>query len=196
VLANPEKMYKYASVAVAKKQDIDTIRKNLLRYSVECVIATPFENLRLKGAANSAIIYHNVRFEELLSIVSNNKDFEFGGRNLLIISIADYVRLTERNQRNIMTEADFSSLEVWLKRQYPNEKLKMWKFITDDNDHEFYIQTDSKESSLYIYIVMTQFLERSSFKSPKGLDRMDEIEKDARFNLFYPLEKIKYTSPY
>jgi hypothetical protein len=54
-------------------------------------------------------------------------------------------------------EADFDNLKGWLNRQYPNERLKMWKFITDDKDQEFYIQTGSKESSLYIYIVMKQF---------------------------------------
>ena len=154
---NPEKIYKYASVAVTKKQDVETIRGKLKKYGVDCIITTPFETLKLKGAANSSIIYHNNRFEELLSIVSNNKDFEFGGRYLLIISITDYIKLTERNQRNIMSETDFKSLEVWLHRYYPSERLKMWKFITDDNDQEFYIQTGSKESSLYIYIVMTQF---------------------------------------
>jgi hypothetical protein len=56
-----------------------------------------------------------------------------------------------------MSETDFNSLAVWLNKQYPNETLKMWKFITDQNDQEFYVETGSKESSLYTYIVMSQF---------------------------------------
>jgi hypothetical protein len=88
-----------------------------------------------------------------------------------------------------MSETDFNSLAVWLNKQYPNETLKMWKFITDQNDQEFYIETGSKESSLYTYIVMTQFLERSSFKNPKGLERMSDRERQSRFRLVYPSKK-------
>jgi hypothetical protein len=63
VTENAEQIYKYASVAVAKKQDVETIKEKLRKYGVECVIKTPFVTLKLKGAANSAIIYHNTRFE-------------------------------------------------------------------------------------------------------------------------------------
>jgi hypothetical protein len=75
--------------------------------------------LKLKGAINSAILHHNTRFDELLSVVSYNRDFEFGGKYLLVILITEYIRLIERNQKNIMSESDFNSLAVWLKKQYP-----------------------------------------------------------------------------
>ena len=61
----------------------------------------------------------------------------------------------------------------------------MWRFVTETGDHEYYIQTDCKESLLFIYIVMTQFSEKSSFKNPKGLERMDDREKQAKFTLCY-----------
>jgi hypothetical protein len=74
-IEKPEIEFKYASVVVAKKQDHETIIKNLMKYNISVVITTPFENLMLKGAAHSAIMYHNTRFDELLSVVSNNKEF-------------------------------------------------------------------------------------------------------------------------
>jgi hypothetical protein len=74
-IEKPEIEFKYASVVVAKKQDHETIIKNLMKYNISVVITTPFENLKLKGAAHSAIMYHNTRFDELLSVVSNNKEF-------------------------------------------------------------------------------------------------------------------------
>jgi hypothetical protein len=84
-------------VAVAKQQDMRTIIEKLIKFNIKCTIASPFVNKKLKGAANCGIIYHNHRFDQLLSIVTNNKEFELGGRQLLILPITEYLKLTERN---------------------------------------------------------------------------------------------------
>ena len=63
-------------------------------------------------------------------------------------------------------------MAVWLKKEYPNETLKLWEFIDESSDHEYYIQTGSRLSSVYIYIVMAQFKEKASFRNPKGLNKM------------------------
>lgn len=92
--------FAFASIVVAKKADHETIRANLKKYNIECVIRTPFEKLKLRGAANSSVIYHDTRFDELLGVVSYNKDFQFNGRYLLVILITPYIRLLERTKDN------------------------------------------------------------------------------------------------
>ena len=170
---------------VAKKGDHETIRGNLKKYNIDCVIRTPFEKLRLRGAANSSVLYHNTRFDELLGVVSYNNDFKFAGRYLLIILITPYIRLIDRTKDNQMNENDLKSLGVWLNREYPRETLSLWQFLNENDELEYYISTGTRESSLYIYIVMTQFQEKSSFKNPKGLERLSREEREKRFKKMY-----------
>jgi hypothetical protein len=115
---------------VAKKSDHETIKKNLMKHSISVCIKTPFENLKLKGAIHSGILYHNNRFDELLSVINFNPDFQFSGRYLLVILITEFIKLTDRNQKNVMSRQDFDSLAGWLRKDYPNESLKMWEFVT------------------------------------------------------------------
>lgn len=75
----------------------------------------------------------------------------------MIIPITPYVKLSDRNQRCIMARSDFDNSTVWLKRQFKENKLKMWKFITDDNETEFYLDGGSKAANMFIYLVMTTF---------------------------------------
>jgi hypothetical protein len=170
---------------VAKKSDHETIKKNLMKNGISVCIKTPFENLKLKGAIHSGILYHNNRFDELLSVINFNPDFQFSGRYLLVILITEFIKLTDRNQKNVMSRQDFDSLAGWLRKDYPSESLKMWEFVTEKKELEYYIETGSKESSLFIYIVMTQFMEKSSFKNPKGIESMNETDRTARFRVYY-----------
>lgn len=39
---NEHEKFAYASIVVAKKSDHETIRANLKKYNIECVIRTPF----------------------------------------------------------------------------------------------------------------------------------------------------------
>lgn len=65
----------------------------------------------------------------------------------------------------------------------------MWKFTNNDGNLEFYLQTDTRESSIYMRIAMEKFSERSTFKNPKGLDRMSKLERKQRLEFYYPLKK-------
>jgi|688.fasta_scaffold2775719_1 hypothetical protein len=49
----------------------------------------------------------------------------------------------------------------------------MWRFTNDDNDTEFYIETGNRAAQLFMFLVMTSFSEKSQFRMPKGLQRMD-----------------------
>jgi hypothetical protein len=91
----------------------------LAKKGIECEIVMPFRESKLKGAAQSAVLYHNNTFDELLNIVSYNKEFEFGGRYLLIILITPFLKLTDRSKKNAMSEEDFRSLSTWLRNQFP-----------------------------------------------------------------------------
>jgi hypothetical protein len=156
-----------------------------MKHSISVCIKTPFENLKLKGAIHSGILYHNNRFDELLSVINFNPDFQFSGRYLLVIPITEFIKLTDRNKKNVMSRQYFDSLVGWLRKDYPSENLKMWEFVTEKKELEYYIETGSKESSFFIYIVMTHFLEKSSFENPKGIESMNETERAELFRIYY-----------
>lgn len=117
--------------------------------------------------------------------MSYNNDFKFDNRYLLLIYITDYIKLNDRSEKNILSQQDYESLSVWLKKEYPNETLRLWEFV-DNGDYEYYLQTGSRLSSVYIYIVMAQFKEKASFRNPKGFNKMKEEEKKAALRLCYP----------
>jgi hypothetical protein len=82
---------------------------------------------RFKAANNSAALFHNIRFDQLLSEVAYKKEFEFNGRFILTILVTDFIRLTDRNKGNVMPEDEFETLKSWLKTEHPNETLTIWR---------------------------------------------------------------------
>lgn len=99
--------YKYVSIVVAKEVHHDNIRKMLKKYNIDALVKAPLSHITLKGASHSGILYHNVHFDDIANVVSYNNDFKFEGRYLLIIYITDYLKLTDRNQNNQMSQVDF-----------------------------------------------------------------------------------------
>ena len=56
----------------------------------------PFTHLNIKGANATAILYHNVPFIEIYSIISQNPDFMFENKNTVVVPITDYIKLSKR----------------------------------------------------------------------------------------------------
>ena len=56
----------------------------------------PFTHLNIKGANATAILYHNVPFIEIYSIISQNPDFMFENRYTIVAPITDYIKLSKR----------------------------------------------------------------------------------------------------
>lgn len=132
-----------------------------------------------------ALFYHSMRTEEIQNIIGGNKNFEFDGRPLMLMPITQHLRLSERNARNVMPERDFDSLVVWMRKEFKEGSIKMWKFITDQNDSEYYLETGSRAATLFLYLIMSTFNEKSQFKSPKALQSMSEREKQSRYRMIY-----------
>jgi len=61
----------------------------------------------------------------------------------------------------ILSKGDFDSLSGWMDAEYPNEKLILfeWKEGGDSGDSpsEFFLKTESKLSTLFIYFVLSQY---------------------------------------
>lgn len=127
-----------------------------------------------------------MRFDNLLHEVSYKKDFEFDGKYMVLIFISDYLRLPDRSAYNILPEEDFESLTRWLSEEFKDEKLRLWRFINDKGDSEFYLQTDSQRSTVFMYYVLNHFDEKVLFKNPKNFDKLTGEDRATRFKLFYP----------
>lgn len=130
--------YKYVSIVVAKEGYYEQIKKMLKKYNIEVAIRAPLKEVGLKGAQLSGILYHNVPFEDMANVVSYNNDFKFDNRYLLIIFITDFIKLNDRTLTNSLSETDFNSLSDWLKKQYPNETLRLWEY-REGTETEFYL---------------------------------------------------------
>ena len=69
---NLEPKYTYMSMIIAKANYHDAIKKRFQSRGIKCEIVEMFKKYMLKNAKNTAVIYHNTRFENLLTIVSFN----------------------------------------------------------------------------------------------------------------------------
>jgi hypothetical protein len=74
---------------------------------IYCHIATKYDEFKFKAASNSAILFHNCPFEDLLKATVNNKNFWFDNRPTIVIFVTDYVKLVERTQSNILPITEF-----------------------------------------------------------------------------------------
>lgn len=100
----------------------------------------------------------------MLSKVSYNKEYSFNGKYVMIINVAPYLKLPNMNQKNELSVNDCKNLENWLHKEHPGEKLKFWKFGPEAGNYEYFIQTESRESTVLMYYVLTQYGEKAIFR--------------------------------
>ena len=55
------------SMLVAHKSNYADIQQKLINKGINCKITDTFYNLKLKSSASSAPLYHNIRFDQLLT---------------------------------------------------------------------------------------------------------------------------------
>lgn len=72
---------------VAKYENIPDIKKRLRKYIQDFQLSAPFTHLNIKGSTATAILYHNVSFNEILSVISYNQDFYFDERYVVVVSV-------------------------------------------------------------------------------------------------------------
>ena len=95
-----EKDYKYASLLLVTKNNLESVREAFLSEGVECEVRHKFEKYNIEATANSALLYHDKKFDDMLSLINDNPKFVFGGRGLMMVSVTSYLRLQDRNEKN------------------------------------------------------------------------------------------------
>jgi hypothetical protein len=98
-----------------------------------------YNQYKFRAANNSAALFHNTRFDILLTEVAYKKEYEFNGRFILTILVTNYIKLLDRNKGNILPLDDFTTLQNWLRAEHPNEKLTLWRFEENKDTYEFYL---------------------------------------------------------
>jgi hypothetical protein len=53
------------------------------------------------------------------------------------------------------------------------------------NRQQYYLETESRASPVYIYIVLIQFFRKAGFNNPKGLEGKSNEERSGRVKLCY-----------
>lgn len=139
-----------------------------------------FQEYKFKTASNTAILYHNQRFEEVLHKVSNRTEFEFEGKHLLVVSVTNYLRLEDYNENTQVDYEELLNASLWLKREFPSEDLQCYE-LRKGRTKEYYLRTGSKISTLFMYYLLNGFRRRAVFKNPPNLDRMTPEEQRANF---------------
>lgn len=90
-------------------------------------------------------------------MVKTNPKFYVNHKPLLMISITNYLKLNLRSQKKPYYENDFRNLSIWFKKAFPDESIKCFQFLTNNNEIEYYIQTASLESTLYCYYLLNHY---------------------------------------
>lgn len=85
------------TMLICKKSDIPTILDRLKKKGLDCHIEIKYAKYKFRAASNSAILYHNERFDKLLEKVAYQPEFKFGEKFILLILITKFIRLPERN---------------------------------------------------------------------------------------------------
>jgi hypothetical protein len=106
------------SMVIAKKENLKEVKSRLALRGIKCEIRPMFAEFKFKPAKDTAALFHKARFDELLSAVSKNPEFLFGGRPILVVSVTQYLRLNDRSSGNQLSGEDFENLESWLKHSF------------------------------------------------------------------------------
>ena len=90
-----------------------------MRERFPCKMKFLFQDMGLKTADNTGLLYHSKRFDELIRIASYNPQFEFNGRSVVAISVTPFIRLLNRDELNQIYKADLDNIADWLNSEFP-----------------------------------------------------------------------------
>lgn len=93
------------SMLIAHKSNHLDIQRKLISKGIDCMITGTFYNLKLKSSMNSAPLYHNVRFDQILNEVGYNKEFEYNGRYILVVAVSTYIKILSKTNQTHQAEA-------------------------------------------------------------------------------------------
>lgn len=65
---------------------------------------------------NAAAIYHNLRFDQLLSEMSYNKEFSFNGKYAIVVCVTQFLKLSNQSENNLFSDEDLKVLKQWLNK--------------------------------------------------------------------------------
>jgi hypothetical protein len=57
----------------------------------------------------------------------------------MVVFVAQFLKITDHTETGYMSLDDFVTLEKWVKRYHPQEKLKYWSYHPDGGEVEFYL---------------------------------------------------------
>lgn len=126
-------------------------------------------------------MYHNKKFDDVLYRISRNPKFTIGDKMLLIISVTSFVKLRMRNENMPFPIEQLHYVREWVHAKFEHEQVKLFEFVTKEGAKEYYLQTESYDSTLYVYYLLNNYNEKSVFKNPLHLDKMSEEEKEKRW---------------
>lgn len=72
---------------------------------------------------NSVPIFHNCRFDQLLTEVAYRPEFKFGERPTLVIKVTEFLKFVNRKGEDFLNRNDFDTLQKWLEKEFPEEYL-------------------------------------------------------------------------
>ena len=69
----PEIKYSFMSMVIARKTDHPKIKQLLEKKGIECEVVEMFSSQKFKFQNNTAVLYHNERFDKLLSLTQSKQ---------------------------------------------------------------------------------------------------------------------------
>jgi hypothetical protein len=158
---------------ICRQKYLKSIKERLQAKGVRCEIEVRFAQYKFKSAANTAVLYHDCKLDDLVRLFRFSSEFTFEDKLVLPIYITDYIRIEQADGFNLK---DVESAAEWLRLEFPHEKLRLYEFKVQRR-REYFLETESKLSTLLIYYVFQSFGIKVTLKNPLGLSKMSEDER-------------------
>ncbi len=110
---------------VVKKENIEVVSRKLRKYDFDFKLVQPFGHHNLKGAAATAILYHNDPFIDILTAISYNKEFCIEDRQVIVVAITEMIKLADRSGKRMLPKADLEALQSWATNEFKVKDLKV-----------------------------------------------------------------------
>ena len=141
---------------VVMKENIEIVGRKLRKYGFDFKLVHPFGHHNLKGAAATAILYHNDPFIDILTAISYNKAFCIEDRQVIVVAITEMIKLADRSGKRMLPKADLDALQNWATNEFKGKNLKvsLFKYTNEQGETEIYIRTGHHACNLLLYLVL------------------------------------------
>jgi hypothetical protein len=193
-LLSLEESYDNLAIIIVKKKYFPDVKSFLELKGEQFELRPIFRSHNFKLSQYTGAIFHNLNYKDLISCISFSKQLEFEGKNTLVVNVLNYIKLDKETHG--FSEKWVKNVAEWLHADFPTETLRVWEHTAKEGK-DYYLETDSKTSLLYLYYVLHHYNQKAIFKNGPELAGLSLEERHScwRITSEKKLDEYKKVSP-